>query len=460
LSADPRTALTAWVESATGQRIVAFEPIPGGGSRSTYVVDTTYRSSSEAACSRYLLRVDNGLGPLSKTIFTIGREHRILTALHAVGRAVPAIHHYSAAHDAMLMQFIRGKTSYQTSAGDDLQRRIQANLMREIVSLHEHDVASLGLTEFADCRDVASALERDLGVVGDMYRNLVLLKEPELELALRWLAANVPDRERRASLVHGDVGPGNFLFGEEGEILAIIDWEVAHMGHPLEDLAAVLCRALGVSFGTADEHIANYERESGQRVDRRKLDYFVILVMTRWYVGLNLALSRPSVSQHVAVLATYRQSVAYTLVCMLARQYAVIVPPLELEIVPPPGPRRSTYIHDHVIGTLETVVVPAIRDAFAADRARGASNLAKFLRDHELYGVERQRREEQREIEGLTGASYSGHEQAIEDLCRVARGVALADARPLVECLVLAASRRQTIWAAAMGRMASRVIGY
>jgi aminoglycoside phosphotransferase (APT) family kinase protein len=452
--------LTAWVEGATGERVAAFEPIPGGGSRSTYVVDTTAGSSPGAARTRYLLRVDNGLGPLSKTIFTIGRERRILTALHAAGRAVPAIHHYSDAHDAMLMEYIHGRTSYQTSANDELQRRIQANLMREIAALHAHDVASLGLTEFADCRDVATALERDLGIVGDMYRNLVRLKEPELELALRWLAANVPDPERRASLVHGDVGPGNFLFGEDGAILAIIDWEVAHMGHPLEDLAAVLCRALGVSFGTAAEHIANYERETGQRVDRRKLDYFVILVLTRWYVGLNLALSRPSVSQHVAVLATYRQSVAYTLVCMLARQYGVTVPSLELDVAALAGSRPPTDIHDHVVATLETLVVPAIGDAFAADRARGAANLAKFLRDREIYGVERQKIDELREVERLTGETYADHDQATAGLCRVARELELTDAGPLVACLVSIASRRQTIWAAAMGRMASRVIGY
>ena len=104
-----QTSLAAWVDSVTGQHVEALVPIPGGGSRNTYVVDTADRA-------RYLLRVDNGLGPLSKTIFTIGREYRILSALHAAGRAVPAIHHYSESHAALLMEFIHGKTSYQVSA--------------------------------------------------------------------------------------------------------------------------------------------------------------------------------------------------------------------------------------------------------------------------------------------------------------------------------------------------------
>jgi len=284
----------------------------------------------------------------------------------------------------------------------------------------------------------------------------VLLKEPEVDFALRWLASNVPDPEGRACLAHGDVGPGNFLFDEHGAIRAIIDWEVAHMGHPLEDLAAVLCRALGVSFGTAAEHIANYEHETGEPVDRRKLDYFVILVLTRWYVGLNLALSRPSVSQHVAVLATYRQSVAYTLVCMLARQYRIDVPALE----PLPARSASVFIHDHIVDTLETLVGPAVNDLFVAERVRGATNLARFLRDREVYGAERELREQQRGIEALTGTAYASHELALADLCRIAREVPLTGAEPLVHCLVATASRRQAIWAAAMGSMAHRVIGY
>ena len=314
----------------------------------------------------------------------------------------------------------------------------------------------LGLSEFAECRDVGTALARDLGILGDMVRDLVLLKEPEVDFALRWLAGNVPDPEARACLAHGDVGPGNFLFDEQGAILAIIDWEVAHVGHPLEDLAAVLCRALGVSFGTAAEHIANYEHETGEPVDRRKLDYFVILVLTRWSVGLNLALSRPSVSQHVAVLATYRQSVAYTLVCMLARQYRIDVPALE----PLPARSASAFIHEHIVETLETIVAPALSDPFVAERVRGATNLARFLRDRDVYGAERQLREEQREIEALTGTAYSSHELAHADLCRVAQQVPLTGAGPLVHCLAAAASRRQAIWAAAMGSMAHRVIGY
>jgi aminoglycoside phosphotransferase (APT) family kinase protein len=449
-SVSETTSLDDWVERVTAQRVVSCNRIPGGGSRNTYAVET-------GDGARYLLRVDNGLGPLSKTVFTIGREHRILTALHAAGLAVPGIHGYSAEHDAMLMEYIEGRTSYQTSPSPAVQRRIQDGLMHEVVRLHACDPERLGLAEFADCRNVANALERDLGILGEMYRNLVLLKEPEIGFALRWLAGNVPDPARRSCLVHGDVGPGNFLFGDDGSILAVIDWEVAHVGHPLEDLAAVLCRALGVEFGSVAEHIASYERASGEEVDRRKLDYFVILVLTRWYIGLNLALSRPSVSQHVAVLTTYRQSVAYTLVCTLARQYSIDVPGLE------PLPARQTtvsFIHDHVIEALDTYVWPALEDPFVADRARGVMNLAKYLRDRDAYGAGRQEADEQREIEAITGATYDGIEQAVAGICRHAAQVPLAEARPLVECLLGITRRRQTIWAAAMGPMAHRTIDY
>ena len=107
-----------------------------------------------------------------------------------------------------------------------------------------------------------------------------------------------------------------------------------------------------------------------------------------------------------------------------------------------------------------TFVWPAIDDPFVADRTRGIITLAKYLRDRETYGVDRQRAEEQGDIEAVTGVAYETHAGAVADLCRLAAQIPFADARPLVECLLSTARRRQTIWAAAMGSMTHRTIDY
>lgn len=61
--------------------------------------------------------------------------------------------------------------------------------------------------------------------------------QPVVRAAIRWLRRHPPPPAQKVVIVHGDMRPGNFLFDEAGEIKAIVDWELAHMGDPLEDLA-------------------------------------------------------------------------------------------------------------------------------------------------------------------------------------------------------------------------------
>ena len=61
--------------------------------------------------------------------------------------------------------------------------------------------------------------------------------QPIAQAAIRWLAANLPPPAQKISIVHGDYRTGNFLFNENAEITAILDWEMCHLGDPLEDLA-------------------------------------------------------------------------------------------------------------------------------------------------------------------------------------------------------------------------------
>ena len=70
-----------------------------------------------------------------------------------------------------------------------------------------------------------------------------MLDEDELEpqpitrAVIRWLRRHPPPPAQKLSVVHADYRTGNFLFDAEGEIRAILDWEMAHLGDPLEDLA-------------------------------------------------------------------------------------------------------------------------------------------------------------------------------------------------------------------------------
>jgi aminoglycoside phosphotransferase (APT) family kinase protein len=64
-----------------------------------------------------------------------------------------------------------------------------------------------------------------------------LTPQPIARAALRWLKRNPPLPAQKIAVVHGDYRSGNFLFNEQGEIKAILDWEMCHLGDPLEDIA-------------------------------------------------------------------------------------------------------------------------------------------------------------------------------------------------------------------------------
>ncbi len=107
------------------------------------------------------------------------------------------------------------------------------------------------------------------------------------ELAFRWLERNRPVR-RKTVLVHGDFRHGNLLVGPDG-LRAVLDWELAHLGDPMEDLGWLCVKSwrFGSSlpvggFGSYDELITGYEGAGGERVDREVLRWWEVLGNLKW----------------------------------------------------------------------------------------------------------------------------------------------------------------------------------
>jgi aminoglycoside phosphotransferase (APT) family kinase protein len=110
---------------------------------------------------------------------------------------------------------------------------------------------------------------------------------PAFELAIRWLEEHRP-APVTPRVVHGDFRNGNFIVGPEG-IRAVLDWELAHLGDPLEDLGWLCVRAwrFGAEpvvggFGEVDDLVAAYESESGTVVDREALRWWQVLGTLKW----------------------------------------------------------------------------------------------------------------------------------------------------------------------------------
>ncbi len=118
-------------------------------------------------------------------------------------------------------------------------------------------------------------------------------RSPTLERAHDWLVAHRPAPSADA-LIHGDLRIGNVIVGPAG-LEAVIDWELVHVGDPLEDLAWLCLKAwrfgapLEVGgLGTVDELVAAYEAAGGRPVDRDALHWWLVEKTLSWGIGCML----------------------------------------------------------------------------------------------------------------------------------------------------------------------------
>jgi len=110
------------------------------------------------------------------------------------------------------------------------------------------------------------------------------------DLTFAWLAARVPPPSA-PRLVHGDFRNGNLMIGPDG-VVAVLDWELAHFGDPMEDLGwicvnpwrfGMVDKPVG-GFGEREDLYAGYEAISGTQVDRANVRFWEVLGALKWGV--------------------------------------------------------------------------------------------------------------------------------------------------------------------------------
>ena len=450
MSAELETQLRAWVEAELGIPVTELSLIPGGASRRSYKV-------LRADAPPVFLRVDSGEGPLSGTQFTLAREWSFLKPIADRGYPAPGVLAFSAELNAILMEHIEGQTSYQASLPPTEQRAMERALIDCVVDLQRIPPTELGVAEYAGIGTVGQAVSNILGVWQQLYTDTVSFKDPAVDYALEWLKHNVPDAGDPAVLVHGDVGPGNFLFRPNGEIAALIDWELVRVGHPLEDLACILCRALGVSFGAPEQLVADFAASSGKNVDRRALDYAVVLVIGEWCVGIHRALSRPNVQLDMAMLYIWGHANRYEMLKKLAGLAGRALPeeppldeaPFELDFI-------GTYIEE----SLSSVLLPAAKEVFVSHRVGRLLQLQKIQDSLLRYGRRRYEEEDIERAGALLGQRFESHADALSALVARAPAAARDGDTAFLDFLLWRAVRERALLRRAMGEMAARSITY
>jgi aminoglycoside phosphotransferase (APT) family kinase protein len=439
--------LADWVASVIGRPLVRAQELTGGASRTSYVVE-------DADDRKHFLRVDTGKGPLSGTPFTLEREFGILSYLQGRGLPIARVDAYSAAHDTILMEHVTGHTSYQKTGSEQEEGVLRRELMAAIVDLQKLDTAPMKFLGDYSGEPLGTAIPADLAVWKELYSARVATRDPLIEFSFNWLERALREPGRRAVLVHGDVGPGNFMI-EDGHVRALIDWELVRVGHPFEDLACIIARALGAPFGPAAEHIANYEQLAGTRVDRAELDYALALILTRWMIGISMGLSRPSAQQNVPMLMAFRQLNGRALVDAFARRYGIRVPEPEGS---PPDSGACATIFAYAPDSLRALAAGGRVAPADTYKLQGVVDLIDHLKGFVDYGAERYEREYLERVSKLVGRVPASAAAANVALCDHARSVPVDDARPLVELLSWWYAREHSIMRKSLGERAGRTI--
>ncbi len=244
-------ALEAYMRSAVEgfKGPLEVRQFKGGQSNPTYQLVTPAKS--------YVLR-RKPPGKLLPGAHAVDREYKVITAL---GRHtdVPVARTYALCEDDTvigtafyIMDCVEGRviwdTSFPDAAREDRPRYFDA-MNETLAKLHSVDYAAIGLADFGR---PGNYFARQIARWSKQYlEDEAAGRVPAMDRLVEWLPANIPDGEE-SSIVHGDYRCDNMIFhASEPKVLAILDWELSTIGHPLADFTYHLMMYRMPPIGTA-----------------------------------------------------------------------------------------------------------------------------------------------------------------------------------------------------------------
>lgn len=256
----PVKALGAYLDGNVERfrRLADVRKFAGGQSNPTYLLT--------ADSGQYVLR-RKPYGNLLKSAHAVEREYRIMKALQGSEVPVPRMLHLCEDEDVIgavffVMEYVRGR-QYWDPALPDLSPGTRSVLFDEmnrvLAALHSVDFRSVGL---ADYGRPGNYFERQVARWSQQYRASETTRIPAMDTLIEWLPANLPPDDGRSSLIHGDYRLDNMLFHEtEDRIVAVLDWELSTLGHPLADLA-YQCMQLRVPADSVIKGLGGLDRHA------------------------------------------------------------------------------------------------------------------------------------------------------------------------------------------------------
>jgi aminoglycoside phosphotransferase (APT) family kinase protein len=277
--------VAAWCAGATG--VVHAVRLSGGASQETWSFDIVHPDGNIGAILR---RAPQGYGAAPARAAGLNAEATLMQLAHDAGVPSPRVLHVLQPADELgtgfVMARVEGETIPRKILRDAEFAAARPKLARQLGGVLA-GIHGLDMTKLPELRGMTAAkeiaeLERD-------YRSFDWPR-PVFELALRWLRDHDPGLSEQNTLVHGDFRHGNLIIGPDG-VRAVLDWELAHTGDPMEDLGWICVNSWRFGeidkpvggFGTREELFAGYEAAGG-RADPARVKFWEVMGTLRWGV--------------------------------------------------------------------------------------------------------------------------------------------------------------------------------
>lgn len=370
------------IERHTGAAIVDVRP-RGGGGASRQGAELRLRSADGAAQRCYLAWDSRVSDPARLAYFQ--RETAVLAALSGplagAGVRVAPLVAAEPSHLALCSAFVEGDDRFAAAAD---KTAVAQSFIEQLARLHALDAAHPAFAALGDPAEPPSAVIRKRldQLSAD---NLASGADPVLQLALQWLAANIPEDRGPAVVVHGDAGPGNFLF-EGDRVVALVDWELTHLGDPIEDIAQIWVRSLIQPFVPISEVFAAYEAASGTSIDLARVKYHRLYFQLGFSVAANVTQAAqggtPGGSTGTAMLfGTMHRRVIVEALAELAQ-----VPLAAVELPDCPVGRLDAGFAA-ALDDIKDEILPSVSDERAAAKAKALARIIKFWRMRDRCGA-------------------------------------------------------------------------
>ena len=229
--------------------------------------------------------------------YDVSIEYRVLSALNRTEVAVPKTYWYEPDPAVLgqpfyVMEKVEGNIPFPPPISfepdfrlipDDKERLSLADdFVKNLARIHTADWRSLGLDFLGVPGPGMGSALMQVEYWEDRIARAGFRKKPVIAYAVNWLKDNLVENDR-ICLVHGDYRSGNYI-ARNGRIAAILDWELVHLGDPLDDIAYIMGAWRSAQplnwlshLLPEEEFFSRYEEASGIKIDMQKLEFYHVL---------------------------------------------------------------------------------------------------------------------------------------------------------------------------------------